>query len=344
MRVVVTGATGNVGTSVLDALAMDPNVREIVGVARRVPAVSFEKTRFVAADVGRSELVSHFQGADALIHLAWRIQPVRDPGELERTNVEGSQRVFEAAARADIRVLVHASSVGAYSPAPKDRARDEGWSREGVATSLYSRHKASVERVLDRFEEDNRHVRVVRLRPALTFKREAASGIRRLFLGPLLPRWLLHPKLIRYVPRNPNFRFQVVHTADVAEAYRLAVMNEVRGAFNIAADPVLDSDTLAKTFDAKPVNVSHRALRTAADLGFRLHVQPADPGWVDLAFQLPLLDCARARRELGWTPRRTSIQALLELLDGVRERASVATPPLSPYGRAEKHTRAQATS
>src|SRR5690606_13832982 len=38
VRVVVTGATGNVGTSVLDALAMDPNVREIVGVARRLPA------------------------------------------------------------------------------------------------------------------------------------------------------------------------------------------------------------------------------------------------------------------------------------------------------------------
>lgn len=340
MRVVVTGATGNVGTSVLDALAMDPNVRDIVGIARRVPALSFDKTRFVAADVETSELTSHFEGADALIHLAWRIQSARDPGGLERTNVEGSQRVFEAAARAGIRVVVHASSVGVYSPAPKDHLRDEGWSREGVATSLYSRHKARVERVLDRFEEDNRHIRVVRLRPALTFKRGAASGIRRHLLGPLLPRWLVHPKLIRIVPSNPNLRFQAVHTSDVAEAYRLALLKDVRGAFNIAADPVLDADTLSKTFDAKPVYVSHRTLRTAADIGFRLRLQPADPGWVDLAFQSPLLDCTRARRELGWTPRRTSIQALLELLDGLREKASVATPPLAPYGQAEKVSRA----
>ena len=36
MRVVVTGASGNVGTSVLEALAEEPAVKEIVGIARRV--------------------------------------------------------------------------------------------------------------------------------------------------------------------------------------------------------------------------------------------------------------------------------------------------------------------
>lgn len=339
MRVVVTGATGNVGTSVLDALAMDPNVREIVGVARRLPAVTFDKTQFVTADVGRADITDVLRGADAVVHLAWRIQPAREPGELERTNVEGSQRVFESAARAGVRALIYASSVGVYSPAPKERLRDESWSREGVATSLYSRQKASVERLLDRIEQDNPRMRVVRLRPSLCFKREAASGIRRLFIGPFLPRWVLHPKLIRFVPDNPNFRFQVVHTADVAEAYRLCVTQDVHGPFNIASDPVIDPETLARTFDAKLVRVTHRTLRTAAEISYRLHLGPADPGWVDLAFQAPLLDCSRARRELGWSPRRTAVQALLELLDGLRERASVATPPLSTYGSAEKNTR-----
>lgn len=342
MRVVVTGATGNVGTSVLDALAMDPNVTDIVGIARRMPAVNFDKTRFVTADVGRDDLTPYLAGADAVVHLAWRIQPVREPGELERTNVEGSQRVFDAAGRAGVKTLVYASSVGVYSPAPKERRRDESWSREGIATSLYSRQKASVERLLDRFEQDNRHMRIVRLRPALTFKREAASGIRRLFLGPLLPGWAMRPKLIRFVPDNPNLRFQAVHSADVAEAYRLAIMKDVHGAFNIAAEPVLDSETLARTFDSRLVKMSHRTLRVAADLTHRLHLQPADPGWIDMAFQAPLQDCSKASRELDWSPRRTSIQALLELLDGLRERASAGTPPLSPYGRAERNTRARA--
>src|SRR3712207_4321045 len=37
MRVVVIGATGNVGLTLVDALAADPAVDSIVGVARRVP-------------------------------------------------------------------------------------------------------------------------------------------------------------------------------------------------------------------------------------------------------------------------------------------------------------------
>ena len=45
MRVVVTGATGNVGTSVVSALAADPNVTEIVGLARRAPDWDAPKTR-----------------------------------------------------------------------------------------------------------------------------------------------------------------------------------------------------------------------------------------------------------------------------------------------------------
>ena len=70
---------------------------------------------------------------------------------------------------------------------------DESWPTTGIQTSFYSRHKAEVERLLDRFEGEHPGVRVVRLRPGLIFKREAASGIRRLFAGPLLPGSLLRP-------------------------------------------------------------------------------------------------------------------------------------------------------
>jgi UDP-glucose 4-epimerase len=58
---------------------------------------------------------------------------------------------------------VYASSVGAYSPGPKDRPVDESWPTEGTLTSFYARHKAEVERLLDRFEQEQPQVRVVRL-------------------------------------------------------------------------------------------------------------------------------------------------------------------------------------
>jgi nucleoside-diphosphate-sugar epimerase len=330
VRVVVTGASGNVGTSVLRALATDPDVESVVGIARRLPALSFAKTRWQAADVARTPLEPLFDGADAVVHLAWLIQPSRDEATLYETNVSGSARVFEAAARCGVPSLVYASSVGAYSAGPKDRRVDERWPTDGIQSSFYSRHKAEVEHMLDRFEGENPDTRVVRLRPGLIFKREAASGIRRLFAGPFLPGWLIRRALIPAVPSTERLHFQAVHSLDVGEAYRLAVTRPVRGAFNIAAEPSLDSRELSRVLHARPVPVPPSVLRTAAAVSWRLRLQPTPPGWVDLALGVPLMDTTRARTELGWEPTVSAAAALVELLDGLRDRAGIDTPPLSP--------------
>src|SRR4051794_41986754 len=102
MRVVVTGASGNVGTSVLEALGREAKVEEIVGIARRVPEGEMPKVRWVGADVTEDDLVPVFAGADAVVHLAWAIQPGRDERGTERINVEGSRRGFDAVARAGV--------------------------------------------------------------------------------------------------------------------------------------------------------------------------------------------------------------------------------------------------
>jgi UDP-glucose 4-epimerase len=331
MRIVVTGATGNVGTSVVAALAADPRVTEIVGIARRRPQWESPRTTWAVADVVDAPLTDLFAGADAVIHLAWLIQPSRDEAKLEAVNVTGTQRVFDAAVAAGAGALVHASSVGAYSEGPDDRAVDESWPTGGTPTSFYGRHKAAAERALDAVEAAHPELRVVRLRPALIFKREAASGIRRLFAGPLLPSPLVRPSLLPLLPLPAGLRVQGVHSADVAEAYRLAATDErARGAYNVAADPVLDAGTLGRALDARPLRVPVGAVRAAADLTWRLRLQPTPAGWLDMGMSVPIMDSGRIRRELGWTPRRSADDALLELLEGMRESAGAPTPPLEP--------------
>jgi UDP-glucose 4-epimerase len=331
MRVVVLGATGNVGTSVVRALDADPAVESIVGVARRAPGEPGEgKTEYRVADIRVDPLDDLFDGADAVIHLAWLIQPSRDQALLRAVNVDGSRRVFAAAGRARVPALVYASSVGAYSPGPKDRAVGEDWPTEGIASSFYARHKAEVERELDVFERDHPATRVVRLRPALIFKREAASEIRRYFAGRLLPPTLVRPELVPIVPAMDRLRFQAVHADDVGEAYRLATVRDVRGAFNIAAEPVLDPDELGRILDARPVPVPPVALRLLALATWKLRLQPTPPGWVDMALAVPIMATERARSELGWTPRHSSADALLELIDGIHRRDGAPTPPLQP--------------
>jgi nucleoside-diphosphate-sugar epimerase len=333
MRVIVVGATGNVGTSVLHALAGEERVDHVVGVARRRPAMDWPKTSWVEADIARSDaaLERVFEGADCVVHLGWLIQPSRDEATLYATNVDGSQHVFNATARAGVPALVYASSVGAYSPGPKDRAVDESWPTDGVRSSFYSRHKAAAERLLDSLEREHPSLRVVRLRPGLIFKREAATGIRRLFGGPFIPSPLVRPELIPVVPRIARLRFQAVHSLDVGDAYRRAIVSEnARGAYNVAAEPVLDPDELGRILGARPVPLPESALRAGAELAWRLRLQPSPKGWVDMALNVPIMSTRRIREELGWQETRTSGAALLDLLAGMRDRSGADTPPLAP--------------
>jgi nucleoside-diphosphate-sugar epimerase len=334
MRIVVTGVTGNLGTSVLPALADEPDVASVVGLARRLPARSWPKTEFAAVDISDpdADLVGHLKGADAVIHLAWAIQPARDERRMWRTNVQGTGTLLRAAAAAGVGAFVHASSVGAYSPGPKDRRVDESWPTHGVQTSVYSRQKAYVERMLDTFEAAHPDIRVVRIRPGLLVKRDAASEVFRLFLGPFLPPTLLGRRLVPLFPTAGDLRFQVAHSLDAGTAFARAAVRPVRGGFNLAADPVLDGQAIARMLRARPVPVPGRLLRAAASATWHLHAQPTDPGWVDLVRSVPLLDTARIRRELDWDPCFDATDAVTEILDGFRDGAGLETKPLTPVG------------
>ena len=246
-------------------------------------------------------------------------------------NVDGSRRVFEAAARAGVQALVHASSVGTYAPGPKDRAVDESWPHTRHPDPLLLAPQGrGASGCWTSFEREHPAMRVVRLRPGLIFKREAATGIRRLFAGPFLPGALLRKELIPVVPDVPRLRFQAVHSLDVGEAYRLAVVGDARGAFNVAAEPVLDPDVLGELLGARRCAVRGGVLRAAADAhAGSCACSPRPPAGSTSRWACPIMDIARARTELGWTPRHSAADALLELLEGLRDGADYPTPPLA---------------
>jgi nucleoside-diphosphate-sugar epimerase len=343
VRVVVFGATGNVGSSLMRLLASDARVDSLLGVARRRPQAAPDGTEWVQADVGRDKLEPLLEGADAVVHLAWLIQPSRDPDLLTAVNVGGTQRLLDAVAETGVGALVYASSVGAYSPGPKDRRVDEDWPVDGVRTSLYSRHKAEVERRLDELERRRPSLRVVRMRPGLIFKRSAATGIRRLFAGPFLPGRLLRRGLIPAVPSIDGLRVQVVHTDDVAAAFREAVLRDVRGAFNVAAEPVVDAALVAELLGAQPVRVGRSLARAAVSASWQLRLQPTPPGWLDLALSVPLLESARARDQLGWDPQHGARETIVELLEGLRTGSGEETLPLAPSTSGRARLRELAT-
>ena len=168
--------------------------------------------------------------------------------------------------------------------------------------------------------------------PASRFQGSAASEQRRLFAGPLLPASLLRPGLLPVLPYPAGLRFQAVHADDLADAYVRAVVGDARGAFNVAADPVIDGPVLADLFDARPLPIPVALVRLGLAAGWRARLLPADPALLDLVLHLPLLDTTRIRRQLGWEPRCSGVEALSEMLRSLRVGAGDGTAPLAPDG------------
>ena len=263
-----------------------------------------------------------------LVHLAWLFSPDHHPDVTGRPTPSGSARVFSAAEAAGVGVIVHASSVGAYSPGP-GRTVDESWPTHSRPGAAYGREKGTSSASSTPSKRAPRR-RVVRMRPAFIFQRAAATEQRRIFAGPFVPRRLAVPGRLPVVPLPRGLRFQAVHADDVAEAYRVAVTTDVRGPFNLAADPVVDARVLAEILETRVVEVPRRLARAAVSAGFLAHLVPTDPNLLDLALDLPTLDASRARRELGWTPRHTGVEALREMLRGMAAGAGGTTVPLAP--------------
>jgi nucleoside-diphosphate-sugar epimerase len=329
MRVVITGASGNVGTALVERLGEDDAVEQIVGVCRREHDWRPKKTSWVYADVASDDLTETLRGADAVVHLAWLFHPTRHPEETWRGNVLGTEAVLRAVERAEVPALVVASSVGAYSPRTGLDPVDESWPTNGCPTAAYSREKAFVERLLDIHEQRFPERRVVRIRPAFTFQAQSATQQRRIFLGPLVPGFVFRPGVLPVVPLPRGLHLQLAHTADVADAYAAALIRPVRGAFNIAADPPLSGGDLGQLLESRTIEVPPTVVRGVLGAAFRLHAVPATGGLLDLALSIPMMSTERARTELEWSPTRDASDALHAFLDGLQADASAPTPPLA---------------
>jgi UDP-glucose 4-epimerase len=333
MKVVVIGASGNLGTATIRALTAD-GAAMVVGVARRTPSgppiSPHASVEWREADVSTANLEPVVEGADAVVHLAWKFQPTHRPEETWATNAVGTRRVLEAVARVGVPALVCVSSVAAYSPVHHDDPVDETWETDGASAAAYCREKAYVERALDAFACHHPEVRLVRVRPAFVFQRSAASEQRRIFGGPLLRPAFVDRRRIPVLPVPAGLRFQAVHAGDVGRALAAAVTTDVMGAFNLAGPGVIGRDELGELMGARTVEVPPRLVRHGLETAWYSRLAPVPGSLLDAVMQLPLMSAARAELELEWRPRHSAMEALEAVISGIPEKAGSGLPPLRP--------------
>jgi len=334
-RIVITGASGNLGTALLNSLAEAGGRYEIVGIARRAPPRDgvYESVEWHQLDVASTgvelELCNVFRGAACVVHLAWGFRPTGDARYLDAVGIGGSAAVLRAAHFAEVPQLVHMSSVGAYAPGRYGQRVDESWSTAGVPSSAYSRAKSAVEEMLDGYEQDEPHgVGITRLRPGFILQHNAAAGLRSYGVPAYVdPGWL---RRLGGLPLDRSLTLSMVHAEDVADACLRVIERHALGPFNLAAESPVHRSDGADALSTKPIHLSSGVSGSPVQASWRTRARQIDRGWLDLAFSAPLLATDRARAELDWSPRWSAPEASPGFLNGFLRQAGTRSPVLRP--------------
>jgi UDP-glucose 4-epimerase len=330
LTVAVTGPTGEIGGSLIDALEASDAVGAVRGMARRPfdpAAAGWRKATYQRGDIlDRGHLAELFDGADVAVHLAFAIFGDRE--ETRRINLEGSRNVFETAVESGVGRLVYASSVAAYGFHPENpQPLTEETPAIGSSRFYYSAQKAELEESLDEILAGSELGAYV-FRPCIvagpraTMLIEQTVGAAR--LGDPAPRLRRHVleriPLLRPILPDAGVPLQLVHHDDVAAALAAAVEGKGEpGAYNLAGDGEILISDIARALGWRSVRVPRPALGVGTSVAGRLSFISPQLEWATALTTPVLMDSTKAREDLGWVPRFDASETLMQTAVSARE-------------------------
>lgn len=305
MKVVITGSASHLARCVIPLLLSRPETERVIGVDLRPAPLADPRFEQHLVDIRSDAVLPLLKGADVLIHLAFVVMRSdlgaarHDRGLMRSINVDGSTRLFAQAAEARVRSIIYASSASVYRPGDQGVRLGEEAPRVPLPGFPYAQDKADVEQWLDEFEPRHPELRIVRLRP------QAIVGLHAQPLLKLIARARVYPLL-----PDPQPLIQCVHEDDVAAAVVRAAATAARGAFNLSTD---DSASVRDIVRAHrfSLGIPMRAIEGLARVSWRVAGAGTDPSWVSALRHSFVLDNAKAREVLRWTPRYPRMQQCL---------------------------------
>ena len=317
LTVAVTGPTGTFGYGLIPFLQSDERIARIVGIARRAfdpAAEGWSKMDYRQGDVREPDtLEAAFEGADVVVHLAFMITGTASRETIRAINVEGTLNAFRAAAAAGAKRFVYASSVAAYGfHRDNPVGMDEDWPVRPADHLFYAQEKAEIEQLLQEEAAALPDLALYLLRPPIVLGPHT-MGAKDVLPGPLAP---LGRRLGGLLGRMPvPLPVQFIHEADVGRALLLCIVGAgPPGAYNITGDGVMDGAEVARELGFTPVPIPAGAVRPWARALAGLPSLPPAAAWIEAASHPAIMDAGRAKAELGWKPRYSSLEALRDTL------------------------------
>jgi UDP-glucose 4-epimerase len=331
LKYVITGGSGYIGSRLIELLCGRDDTERIVITDVRPPAVPWPRTKYVEMDI-RDRSIRHLLEAeepDALVHLAFVLNPMRDERTMYDIDVNGTQNVLDAASDAGIGQLLVASSTTAYGSWPDNPVPlTEEDPVRGMPDYEYARDKTEIDRMCQLWAARHPDRVMTIVRPCIVFGPSVDNYIVRFWLhAPFIP--LLD---------GVDAELQYVHEDDLVDAVARLLHARAAGAFNLTGDGTVRLSEGAQLRGLNTREVSLGSYRRLATAFWRLHVPrvEAPPGQLDFLRYPWIASNEKVKSEVEWTPRFTSRDAFEAALRSkgrlAAEHASRAEPIAAPVG------------
>jgi len=300
-RWAVSGGSGFVGLHL---------VRRLVSEGFRVRSLDLEPLPAAGAEslVGdvRDARAARWlcAGADVLIHAAAALPSARSDREVRSVNVDGTATLLGAASSAGVPRLVFLSSAVVYGL--QDPPLREDTAPRPI--DAYGWAKVAAERLC-------------LVRGGVVLRPAAVVGPERVGVFGILFEWVLEGRRLLVLGSGQN-RYQLLVVDDLVDAIMLAADRPVGGEIlNLGATQFgtvrQELEALARHARSKSVvrPLPARPARAALALLGAARLSPLSRWHYRSADRDIVLDVERARKVLGWSPRRSSADALAEAYD-----------------------------
>ncbi|HDN50858.1 MAG TPA: SDR family oxidoreductase [Thermoplasmatales archaeon] len=312
MKVAITGAAGYIGRKVVERLDENDACEKILGISRREFTHRFKKLDYHPMDVRSPRLKELFReyGIDAVIHLAFVVNPIHNEQEMHSIDIEGTKNVLDAAAYAGVKRIIVTSSTMVYGAWPDNPPLlTEESPRRGHRKYYYNRDKVSIEKMCEKFRDEHPDISLVILRPCLV-------------LGPTVNHFYSHllnwPVLPLVDGKNPPLQF--VHEDDVAKAYELFLLNSAEGTYNIVGKETITWKEIIERAGKRAVRIPGFVLRPLLGMLWKLHLTEFPPEILDFITYPWVASGEKAEKEEGFSPQYSTEEVLEDVLKNMPAR------------------------
>jgi UDP-glucose 4-epimerase len=308
MRYVITGGSGYIGSRLVERLVERDDTERVTIADVRPPRSFRPKAEYQRLDVrdaaGARQLLER-ERPDALVHLAFILNPMHDEDAMYDIDVGGTHNVLEAAAAAGTEHVLVTSSTTAYGAFPDNPMPiEEDWPVRGVPDFEYARDKAESDRLCQLWALKHPDRKMTIVRPCIVFGPNVDNFIVRL--------WTKAPFQADLGGMDQATQF--VHEDDLVDAIVTLLVGGHAGAFNVAGDGTMTYRECAATIGLKTRRMPLPLARRLAALTWRLRMSETPPGQIHFALYPWVASNEKLKRETDWRPRHTSRETFEETM------------------------------